>query len=218
MKKYLSELVGTMVLVLMGTGTAVIAGAHVGNVGIALAFGLSVLGMVYVIGPISGGHMNPAITFGVWMSKRMSSKDAFMYIVFQIIGALLATSILAVITGQTETLGQNQSTSYPLVSVFIAEVVATFIFVLVVLGSTSKIAPLGFAGIAIGLTLTLDHLMLIPIDGTSVNPARSIAPALFTGGLALHQLWIFIVAPLVGGAIAAFVWKAISPEKVEHIE
>ena len=102
MKKYLSELIGTMVLVLMGTGTAVIAGAHVGNVGIALAFGLSVLGMVYVIGPISGGHMNPAITFGMWMSKRMSSKDAFMYIVFQVIGALLATSILAVITGQTE--------------------------------------------------------------------------------------------------------------------
>ena len=220
MKKYLAEMIGTMVLVLMGCGSAVFAGASqpfsaVGTLGVAFAFGLSVLAMVYTIGKISGCHINPAITLGMLLSKKISGKDAGMYMIFQVIGAIIGSSILYILakdSGSTTTLtGANGY--HDLVPAFVAETVFTFIFLLVVLGSTSKGANTKFAGIAIGLALVLIHIVCIPITGTSVNPARSIGPALFQGGEALSQLWLFIVAPFLGAAIAAFVWKGIDTEE-----
>lgn len=220
MKKYLAEMIGTMVLVLMGCGSAVFAGAvqpfsAVGTLGVAFAFGLSVLAMVYTIGKISGCHINPAITLGMLLSKKISGKDAGMYMIFQVIGAIIGSSILYILakdSGSTTTLtGANGY--HDLVPAFVAETVFTFIFLLVVLGSTSKGANTKFAGIAIGLALVLIHIVCIPITGTSVNPARSIGPALFQGGEALSQLWLFIVAPFLGAAIAALVWKGIDTEE-----
>lgn len=220
MKKYLAEMIGTMVLVLMGCGSAVFAGAvqpfaSVGTLGVAFAFGLAVLTMVYTIGKISGCHINPAITLGMLLSKRISGKDAGMYMVFQVIGAIIGSSILYILakdSGSVSTLtGANGYTN--VLPAFVAETVFTFIFLLVVLGSTSKGANTKFAGIAIGLALVLIHIVCIPITGTSVNPARSIGPALFQGGEALSQLWLFIVAPFLGAAIAAVVWKGIDTEE-----
>lgn len=222
MKKYFAEMLGTMVLVLMGCGSAVFAGTDtqiasypVGTLGVAFAFGLAVIGMAYTIGKISGCHINPAITLGMLISKKISGKDAGMYMLFQIIGAIIGSSILYVLakdSGSTTTLtGANSYTD--LIPAFIAETVFTFIFVLVVLGSTSKGADNKFAGLAIGLTLVLVHIVCIPITGTSVNPARSIGPALFQGGEALSQLWLFIVAPFLGAILSALVWKVIDTEK-----
>lgn len=224
MKKYLAEMIGAIVLVLMGCGAAVFAGAvqpfaSVGTLGVALAFGLSVLAMVYTIGKISGCHINPAITLGMLVSKKISSKDATMYMLFQVIGAIIGSAILYVLakdSGSTTTLtGANGYTS--VLPAFVAETVFTFIFLLVVFGSTSKGADNKFAGIAIGLSLTLIHIVCIPITGTSVNPARSIAPAIFEmvqgNGAAMGQLWLFIVAPFLGAIIAAVVWKAIDTAK-----
>jgi len=225
MKKYLAELIGTMVLVLLGCGSAVfsgsiagVVGTGVGTLGVALAFGLSVIAMAYTIGNISGCHINPAITLGVFLSGRMNGKDAVMYMVFQIIGAIIGSAILFALVstgthaGPTAT-GSNGFGDGQMLQAFIAEAVFTFIFVLVVLGSTdSKKGAGNFAGLAIGLTLVLIHIVCIPITGTSVNPARSIGPALFQGGAALSQLWLFIVAPFVGAAIAAYCWKAIDTE------
>lgn len=220
MKKYLAEMIGTMVLVLMGCGSAVFAGtvqpfSSVGTLGVAFAFGLAVLTMVYTIGKISGCHINPAITLGMLLSKRISGKDAGMYMIFQVIGAIIGSSILFILakdSGSTTTLtGANGY--HDLVPAFVAETVFTFIFLLVVLGSTSKGANTKFAGIAIGLALVLIHIVCIPITGTSVNPARSIGPALFQGDKALSQLWLFIVAPFLGAAIAALVWKGINTEE-----
>ena len=223
MKKYLAELVGTFVLVLMGCGSAVFAGVEqsfisIGTLGVAFAFGLSVLAMVYTIGKISGCHINPAITVGVFLSGRMSGKDAGMYIIFQIIGAILASAVLWVLTrgvDSTTTLtGANGFKEGFLAQAFVAEAVFTFIFVLVVLGTTdSEKGAGGFAGLAIGLSLTLIHIVCIPITGTSVNPARSIGPALFQGGNALSQLWLFIVAPIVGAIVSAIVWKILAGKK-----
>lgn len=226
MKKYLAEMVGTMVLVLMGCGSAVFAGnaagavsAGVGTIGVALAFGLSVVAMAYTIGNISGCHINPAITLGVWLSGRMSGKDAIMYMVFQVIGAIIGSAVLFGLVsagthnGPTST-GSNSFADGCMLQAFVAELVFTFIFVLVVLGSTdSKKGAGNFAGLAIGLTLVLIHIVCIPITGTSVNPARSIGPAIFEGGRALSQLWLFIVAPLAGGAAAALAWKCIGSER-----
>ena len=213
-KKYLAELIGTMVLVLMGCGSAVIASFYIGNVGIAFAFGLAVLGMVYAIGSISGCHINPAISISMLVAGKLSVKDTAFYVVFQCVGAIIGAGILyAIAIGNplyslaTSGLGANMYTTYSLASALIAEIVLTFIFVLVVHGSTSERAPKGFAGLSIGLTLVLIHLVAIPIDGTSVNPARSLGPALFVGGTALSQLWLFIVAPIIGGILAAIVWK-----------
>lgn len=220
MKKYFAEMIGTLVLVLMGCGSAVFAGtvqpfASVGTLGVAFAFGLSVLVMVYSIGKISGCHINPAITMGMLCSGRISGKDAGLYILFQIIGAILGSAILFVLakdSGSATTLtGANGYTNW--LPAFVAELVFTTIFVFVVLGVTSKGANNAFAGIAIGLALVLVHIVCIPITGTSVNPARSIGPALFEGGKALSQLWLFIVAPLLGGTIASVVWKALDTEK-----
>lgn len=221
MKKYLAEMIGTMVLVLMGCGAAVFAGAAqpfttVGTLGVAFAFGLSVIAMAYAIGSISGCHINPAITLGVFMSGRMSGKDAGMYMVFQFIGAIIGSSILwflAKDSGSTTTLtGANNFADGQMGVAFVAEMVFTFIFVLVVLGVTAKNGLNKFAGLAIGLALVLVHIVCIPITGTSVNPARSFGPALFEGGAALANLWLFIVAPFIGAAIAALVWKGITVE------
>jgi aquaporin Z len=211
MKKYIAEMLGTMVLVLMGCGSAVIAGGFIGYMGISFAFGLSVLAMVYAIGGVSGCHINPAITFVMWIAKKINSKDASMYMLFQVIGALIGSGILFLITKDCGAMGANATDE--IVPGIIAEVVFTFIFVLVVFGATSSKAPAGFAGIAIGLTLVLVHLVCIPLTGTSVNPARSIAPAIFQGGQALSQLWIFILAPMVGGGLAALCWKGVFEDK-----
>ncbi|MGN0207312.1 MAG: MIP family channel protein [Muribaculaceae bacterium] len=228
MKKYLAEMVGTMVLVLMGCGSAVFAGnvaaevgTGVGTLGVALAFGLSVVAMAYAIGGISGCHINPAITLGVYLSGRMNAKDAGMYMVFQVIGAIIGSAILyaLVSTGAHEgptCTGSNGFGEGEMLQAFIAEAVFTFIFVLVVLGATDEKRGAGsLAGLAIGLTLVLVHIVCIPITGTSVNPARSIGPAIFQGGEALSQLWLFIVAPLVGAALSAGVWKVLTCEKCD---
>lgn len=225
MKKYLAELLGTMVLVLMGCGSAIFAGdpagavaTGVGTLGVAMAFGLSVVAMAYCIGGISGCHINPAITLGVLLSGRMKGKEAGGYMASQFIGALLGSAILYLLVstgahnGPTAT-GSNGFGEGMMLQAFIAEVVFTFIFVLVVLGSTdSKRGAGNFAGLAIGLTLVLVHIVCIPLTGTSVNPARSFGPALFQGGAALSQLWLFIVAPFVGAALSAAVWKVIGSD------
>ena len=226
MKKYLAEMIGTMVLVLMGCGSAVFAGnvadtvgAGVGTLGVAFAFGLSVVAMAYAIGGISGCHINPAITLGVLLSGRMKGKEAGMYMLFQVIGYIIGSVIFYVLvstgahSGPTIT-GANSFDSGEGLQAFIAEAVFTFIFVLVVLGATDEKRGAGnLAGLAIGLTLVLVHIVCIPITGTSVNPARSIGPALFEGGVALSQSWLFIVAPFVGAALSAGVWKIFSCRK-----
>lgn len=221
MKKYFAELVGTFVLTFLGCGAAVALGCGADTasiVGTAFAFGLAVVAMAYTIGGISGCHINPAITLGVYLNGGISMKDCAMYMVFQVIGAILAAAVLAGIVATDPSLvittatGANGCT-YGVVNGLLVEVVLTCLFVLVVLGSTSKTngATNNFAGLAIGLTLVLIHLVGIHFTGTSVNPARSIGPALFEGGQALADLWVFIVGPLVGGALAACIWKAIKP-------
>ena len=220
MNKYLAELVGTFVLTFLGCGAAVSlnCGADTASiVGTAFAFGLSVVAMAYTIGGISGCHINPAISLGVYLSGRMSAKDCGLYIVFQVIGAIIAAALLAFLVSTDPGLargtatGANACASDNLVNGLMAEIILTFIFVLVVLGATAKTngATNNFAGLAIGLALILIHLVGINYTGTSVNPARSIGPALFEGGKALSQLWIFIVGPLVGGACAAGIWKIL---------
>ncbi len=223
MKKYIAEMIGTMVLVLMGCGSAIFAGdmagavsSGVGTLGVALAFGLSVVAMAYTIGGVSGCHINPAITLGVLLSGRMKGKEAGMYMLFQVIGAIIGSAVLYLLVstgshnGPTTT-GANSFGDGMMLQAFVAEAVFTFVFVLVVLGSTdSKKGAGNLAGLAIGLTLVLVHIVCIPITGTSVNPARSIGPALFQGGEALSQLWLFIVAPFVGAALSAGVWKVFS--------
>lgn len=219
MKKYLAELVGTFVLTFLGCGTAVSlnCGSDTASVvGTAIAFGLSVVAMAYTIGGISGCHINPAITLGVLLSGRMSVKDAVGYWIGQVVGAILAAAVLfEVVSSATVspagTLTGANACSAGVANGFLVEVVLTTLFVLVVLGSTAKTngATNNFAGLAIGLSLILIHLVGIHWTGTSVNPARSIGPALFEGGQALSELWVFICAPLVGGALAALIWKAI---------
>ncbi len=229
MKKYFAELIGTMVLVLGGCGTAIFAGGSVGFLGVALAFGLTVVAMAYGIGSISGAHLNPAVSVGVFCAGRMSAKDLCGYIVSQVIGGLIAAGILAFIVAQFNgvrgTFAANgfgadffgNAAGYLHVSMagaFVIELVLTFIFLLVILGVTSKDGAPGFGGLAIGLTLTLIHLISIPLTNTSVNPARSISQAVFSENtLAMPPLWVFIVAPVAGAALAAVVWKAISTEK-----
>jgi len=218
-RKYTAELIGTFVLVLMGTGSAVIAGKYIGFLGIALAFGLSLLVMAYAIGNISGCHINPAVTISMLVAGKIKAKDAVIYIVVQCIGAIVASAVLyAIAIGNpsyslaVNGLGQNgydaaSPGGYNMISALIAEVVFTFIFLMVIHGSTSEKVPKGFAGIPIGFSLALIHIVCIPIDGTSVNPARSLGPAVIVGGTALSQLWLFWVAPIIGGLIAALVWR-----------
>lgn len=223
MKKYLAEMVGTFVLTFLGCGAAVSLNCGVDTasvVGTAMAFGISVIAMAYTIGGISGCHINPAITLGVFLSGRMNGKDAGMYMVFQTIGAIIAAAVLSFLVWTDPSLvegtatGANACASNNVFNGLLAEVLLTFLFVLVVLGATSKTngATNNFAGLAIGLSLILIHLVGIHYTGTSVNPARSIGPALFQGGQALSQLWVFIVGPFAGGALAAGVWKMIAPD------
>ena len=223
MKKYIAELIGTMVLVLFGCGSAAIAGSELGNLGIALAFGLSIVAMAYVIGDISGCHINPAVSIGMWIDGRMESKDLVMYIIFQCIGAIIGIALLAAIINSAPSLGgyaatglgQNgfgsaSSVGLDVVGAIIVEVILTFVFVFTVLGVTKKAENGAVAGIVIGLTLAFVHIMGIPLTGTSVNPARSLAPALFLGGQALQQVWVFILAPIVGAVIAGFLYKGLA--------
>ncbi len=223
MKKYFAECFGTFVLTFLGCGAAVSlnCGSDTASVvGTAIAFGLAVVAMAYTIGGISGCHINPAITLGVCLSGRMSAKDACGYMLFQVIGAVIAAAVLYCLVSLDPSLalgtktGANACASANVINGLVAEIVLTYIFVMVVLGATSKTngATNNFAGLAIGLSLILIHLVGIHYTGTSVNPARSIGPALFEGGQALQQLWVFIVGPFVGGALAALCWKLIGCE------
>ena len=223
MKKYIAECIGTFVLTLLGCGTAMFLGCNTaaGVVGTAIAFGLSVVAMAYAIGGISGCHINPAITFAVALSGRMSWKDACGYWCGQIIGGIIAGAVLLLLANVvaapdlTGGLGTNAvANAGGAGGAFLVEVIATFIFVFVVLGATdSKVGAGNLAGLAIGMTLILVHLVCINLTGTSVNPARSIGPAIFAGGQALKDLWVFICAPMVGAALSAVVWCAVAPDK-----
>ena len=220
-KKYLAELLGTFVLVFIGCGSAVLAGTYIGFMGISFAFGLSVLAMVYAIGGISGCHINPAISVSMLVAGKISAKDTVAYILAQCVGAIIGAGLLYVVAIGNPSyslslngLGQNgyglaSPAGFSLTSAFVAEVLLTFIFLLVIHGSTSEKAPKGFAGISIGLSLVLILLVGIPVTGGSVNPARSLGPAVIVGGVALEQLWLFWVAPIIGAILAAVVWKAL---------
>jgi len=218
-KKLGAEFFGTFWLVLGGTGTAVLAGSGVGTLGISLAFGLTVLTMVYAVGSISGGHFNPAVSFGLWAGGRFPGKDLLPYIIVQVVGAIAASAVLYFIASgidgyelksgslASNGYGEHSPGGYSYMAGLITEIVMTFMFLFIILGATSKNAPKGFAGIAIGLALTLIHLISIPITNTSVNPARSTGPALLEGGIALSQLWFFWVMPIIGALLAGFVFK-----------
>jgi aquaporin Z len=223
-RRLTAEFFGTFWLVFGGCGSAVLAAAFpalgIGFAGVALAFGLTVLTMVYALGPISGGHFNPAVTVGLWCAKRFAAKDVLPYVIVQVVGAIAAAAVLYVIASGKDGFslsggfasngyGEHSPGGYSMMAALVAEFVLTFGFLTVILGSTDKRAPAGFAGIAIGLALTLIHLISIPVDNTSVNPARSTGPALFAGGWALAQLWLFWLAPLAGGAVAGFIYKAL---------
>ncbi|MCA1602290.1 MAG: aquaporin Z [Acidobacteria bacterium] len=222
MKRYLAEMVGTFVLVFGGCGSAVLAGQQIGFLGVSIAFGLTLLAMAYAIGHISGCHINPAVTVGLLVSKKMDARDVVGYIVGQIIGGILAAALLLaiakgvavgydpILTGfAANGYGDHSPGHYNVISAFLAEVTLTFFLMFTVLGATDIKAPVGFAGIPIGLVLVLIHLVGIPVTNTSVNPARSIGPAVFVGGWALSQLWLFIIAPTIGAIIAAVVYRVI---------
>ncbi|MGX7264085.1 MIP family channel protein [Enterococcus crotali] len=214
MKKAIAECLGTFILVFFGTATAVLGNGTegIGTTGIALAFGLTIIAAAYSIGTVSGAHLNPAVSLGMWFNKRISTMELVYYIVGQIVGGLIASfallSILNASGKETTNLGQNGFGDFNAVGALTIEIILTFIFVLVIMTVTSaKKGNAKLAGVVIGLTLTMIHLVGIPLTGTSVNPARSLAPAIFVGGDALAQVWVFIVAPLIGGLLAALVAK-----------
>lgn len=219
MKTLIAELIGTFALVLFGCGSAVLAGGEVGQLGIAFAFGLAIVAMAYGIGPISGCHVNPAVSFGAFIAGRMTLNSMLQYWLAQFIGAILGAAVLYLIaTGRagydlaTNGLGQNgwgpgYLGEYSLVAALVFEIVATFLFLVVILGSTQTSAPGMVAGLAIGLTLAVIHIVGIQVTGVSVNPARSLGPAVFAGGTAISQLWLFFVAPLVGAALAGLLFR-----------
>jgi aquaporin Z len=227
-KKLAAEFIGTFVLVLGGCGAAVLTAAFpdvgIGILGVALAFGLTVLTMAYAVGHISGGHFNPAVSLGLWAGKRFPAGELLPYIVTQVVGAIVASGVLYLIaSGQAgfsaqssgfaaNGYGEHSPGGYSLLAGLVTEVVLTFVFLIIILGSTDKRAPQGFAAIAIGLGLTLVHLVGIPVTNTSVNPARSTGPALFAGGWALGQLWLFWVAPIIGALLAGWVYRYLSDQ------
>ena len=224
MNKYIVEFIGTMILVFFGTGTAVVTGGFTGGVGggflgvaaIAMAFGLTIVTGAYAIGHISGCHVNPAVSLGVWLSGRMTFKDFIGYVIAQVIGAFAGTGLLSFVVNSSKFLsgygadgyGDLSAVGLSMGGAFVVEAFLTFVFVLVILGVTANNKMSAVAGLVIGATLTMCHLIGIPLTGTSVNPARALAPAVFTGGEALSQVWLFIVAPLLGGAIAAVFHRA----------
>jgi aquaporin Z len=217
-----AEFVGTFVLVLGGVGAAVIAGDKIGNLGVAFAFGLSLLAMAYAIGPISGCHINPAVTLGLLVSRKIEISEAVRYWIAQVLGAIVAAGVLLIIASSRKGgydaselglgangYGDHSPGGYALGGAFLAEAILTAFLIFTVLSATDRLANVAFAGIPIGLVLTLIHLVGIPITNTSVNPARSIGPAIFVGGWALSQLWLFIVAPMVGALLGAGVHMAL---------
>jgi len=232
-RKLAAEFIGTAWLVLGGCGSAVLAAAFpqlgIGFVGVALAFGLTVLTMAYAIGHVSGCHLNPAVSVGLWAGGRFPTSDLAGYIVAQVLGGIAGAAILYLIANghagfdvhagfASNGYGEHSPGGYGLVSALVCEVVMTFAFLFVILGSTHGKAPAGFAPIAIGLCLTLIHLISIPVTNTSVNPARSTGPALFAGGWALEQLWLFWVAPIAGAALAGVVYRWLSPDVPASID
>jgi aquaporin Z len=222
-----AEFIGTFWLVFGGCGSAVLAAAFpglgIGFVGVSLAFGLTVLTMAYAIGHVSGCHLNPAVSFGLWAGKRFAGKDLVPYMIAQVLGAIAAAAVLYMIAsgragfeiGSFAANGYDKYSpgGYSMPAALVTEGVLTFMFIFIILGATDKRAPAGFAPIAIGLSLTLIHLISIPVTNTSVNPARSTGPALFVGGWALSQLWLFWVAPIVGGILAGFIYPRVTGEK-----
>lgn len=224
-KKYLAEFFGTLWLVLGGCGSAVISAGFpevgIGLLGVAFAFGLTVLTMVYAIGHISGCHLNPAVTIGLWAGGRVKANEVLPYIISQVLGGIAGAGILYLIaSGQagfdisgglaSNGYGEHSPGGYSLLSGFVSEVVMTFFFLFVILGATDERAPKGLAGVAIGLALTLIHLISIPVTNTSVNPARSTGPAIFVGGWALSQLWLFWIAPIIGAILAGFIYPLVA--------
>ncbi len=225
MKKNLAEFIGTFWLVLGGCGSAMLAagfpGVGIGLMGVSLAFGLTVLSIAYSLGSISGAHLNPAVTIGLWMGGRFDSKEILPYILSQIFGAIAGAGVLyLIVTGNGNPIGNfaangygaHSPGNYSMLAAIITEFVMTFMFLIIVLGATDEKAPKGFAGIAIGLGLTLIHLVSIPVTNTSVNPARSISQAIFVGDWALSQLWLFILIPIAGAACAGVVYKYLRSE------
>jgi aquaporin Z len=221
--KLTAEFLGTFWLVLGGCGSAVLSGAFpeygIGFAGVSLAFGLTVLTGAYALGPISGGHFNPAVTFGLWAGGRFPARSILPYVVAQVAGAIAAAGVLYLIASgkpgweigrfAANGYGEHSPGGYSLTAAWITEVVMTFMFLIVILGATHRRAPVGFAGLAIGLALTLIHLISIPVTATSVNPARSTGPALFVGGWALSQVWLFWLAPIVGAVVAGWLYRAV---------
>ena len=227
MNKQIAEFLGTFWLVLGGCGSAVLAAAFpelgIGFVGVAIAFGLTVVTMAYAIGHISGCHLNPAVTVGLWAGGRFDGKEVLPYVVSQVLGGIAGAGVLYLIASgkpgfelggfAANGYGEHSPGGYSMTAALATEVVMTFMFLIIILGSTHSKAPAGFAGLAIGLGLVLIHLISIPVTNTSVNPARSTSQAIFVGGWALQQLWLFWLAPVVGGLIAGVVYKGMSPEK-----
>ncbi len=229
-KRLGAEFIGTFWLVFGGCGSAVLAAGFpelgIGFVGVSLAFGLSVLTMAYAVGHISGGHFNPAVTVGLWAGGRFPASDIIPYWIAQVVAAIVAAAVLYLIaSGQagfdlaggfaSNGYGEHSPGGYPLLSALVAEIVLTVFFLIIILGSTDKRAPAGFAPIAIGLALTLIHLISIPVTNTSVNPARSTGPALFVGGWAMAQLWLFWVAPLIGGTLGGLIYRRLGSEQTD---
>lgn len=231
-KKLGAEFIGTFWLVLGGCGSAVLAAAFpevgIGLVGVSLAFGLTVLTMVYAIGHISGGHLNPAVSIGLWSGGRFPASDLIPYIIAQVLGAVVAAAVLYLIASgkagfdvasglASNGYGEHSPGGYSLGAGLVTEVVMTFMFLIIILGATHKRAPAGFAGIAIGLGLTLIHLISIPVTNTSVNPARSTGPAIFVGDWALSQLWLFWLAPIVGALLAGLVYRWLAGDEEQEL-
>ncbi|HNZ43127.1 MAG TPA: aquaporin Z [Bacteroidales bacterium] len=227
MKKLIAEFIGTLWLVLGGCGSAMLAAGYpelgIGFAGVALAFGLTVLTMVYAIGHVSGCHLNPAVSLGLWIAGRFDKKELLPYIAAQVLGALAGAGILYLIVSGKEGFelgsfaangyGELSPGGYDMIAALVTEIAMTFMFLIVILGATHAKAPKGFAGVAIGLALTLIHLISIPVTNTSVNPARSTSQAIFAGTEYLSQLWLFWLAPIVGAMLAGIVYKMISPDK-----
>jgi len=229
--KIAAEFIGTFWLVLGGCGSAVLAAAFpqlgIGFVGVSLAFGLTVLTGAYALGPISGGHFNPAVSVGLWAGGRFPASQLPSYVIAQVAGGIAGAAVLYLIaSGKADFslaggfaangYGEHSPGKYTLLAALVSEVVMTFMFLIVILGATHQRAPVGFAGVTIGLALTLIHLISIPVTNTSVNPARSTAPAIFVGGWAIEQLWLFWVAPIIGAALAGFVYKSFLEGKVSE--